>query len=149
MGKWIAEALLYADEVLNLQLQVTVLTRSVHHVLLEMPHWRERNSLHLVEGDVSNWNPRRVREITHIILGLIIPTRVKRTGRTSIWRRLTKARVACWRWRKGSNARHSCCFHLGQCMASVKKLILRHWQSRKATVMTIYESPMSISLQIF
>lgn len=69
LGKWIVEALLYADEALSLQMQVTVLTRSAQRVFVEMPHWRKHNSLHLVEGDVSSWDSERVQGITHIIHG--------------------------------------------------------------------------------
>lgn len=113
-----------------------------------MPHWRERNSLHLVEGAVSGRNPRRVQEVTHII---------KEDNYTSAGQEVCALEHMAAAYEgsrrmlemaQGQQCQTFLLLSSGAVYGFIQK-VMRHLQSRKATLMTIYESPMSISLQIF
>lgn len=69
LGKWMVETLVYANEILNLQMRITVLTRSVKRVFKEMPHWQGYANMCLAEGDVTNWGPKQTPRVSHIIHG--------------------------------------------------------------------------------
>ena len=69
LGKWMVEALVYANEILNLQMRITVLTRSVKRVFKEMPHWQGYANMCLAEGDVISWDPKQTPCVSHIIHG--------------------------------------------------------------------------------
>jgi len=69
LGKWIIEALLWASESMELDLRLSVLTRSVAHVRAAMPHWPAHARLSLIEGDVTSWRPAEAQGISHIIHG--------------------------------------------------------------------------------
>ena len=69
LGKWIVETLVYANEILNLQMRITVLTRSVKRVFKKMPHWQGYANMCLAEGDVISWDPKQTPCVSHIIHG--------------------------------------------------------------------------------
>jgi nucleoside-diphosphate-sugar epimerase len=54
-GHWLLETLLFASELMSLELQVTVLTRNGRRFCDESPHITEDKRVTLVEGDIRNF----------------------------------------------------------------------------------------------
>lgn len=69
LGKWIIEALLWAGESMELDLRLSLLTRSAARVRADMPHWPAHAGLSLIEGDVTSWRSAEAQGISHIIHG--------------------------------------------------------------------------------
>lgn len=54
-GKWLLESLLYANDKLNLNCQITVLTRSPENFTALVPHLAKHQVVSLIQGDVRNF----------------------------------------------------------------------------------------------
>lgn len=55
-GKWLVEALLYANESMALNLRLTILTRDAGRFLTSMPHLRTRTALAVLAGDIQSFD---------------------------------------------------------------------------------------------
>ena len=69
MGKWLVEALLWANAHMQLGLQLYLLSRAPQAFLRSMPHLEQHKALTLVKGDVSALKPSNFTGLTHIIHG--------------------------------------------------------------------------------
>lgn len=67
-GKWLIEALLYANEHLGLNLKLTVLSRVPDYFLASMPHFRLQAALTILKGDIQTFDPKGF-SFTHAIHG--------------------------------------------------------------------------------
>ncbi len=56
MGKWLTQTLLYAGDIFNLNLKVTLLTRNKERFLSEYPFFRNAENLFFLEGDICDFN---------------------------------------------------------------------------------------------
>ena len=78
LGKWLIEALLWANEHLSLNICLNVLTRSASRFLNEMPHLRAHPNLSMLEACVTELTPETTGAISHIIHGANLPNDGKR-----------------------------------------------------------------------
>lgn len=69
LGRWIIEALLFAEERLHLDIRLSVLTRSAQKLLAAMPHWDSFENLCIVEGSVTRLDADGFSGVTHMIHG--------------------------------------------------------------------------------
>lgn len=56
IGSWLIESLCYADKVLNLQLQIDVLSRNPEGFNRRFPHLSTESSLRVIQGDVRDFS---------------------------------------------------------------------------------------------
>lgn len=72
-GKWLLEAMLWADRELTLDLRITVLSRHVGHFLDSVPHLRSHKILRFVEGNVLDFPQQQVEPFQYAIHAVNLP----------------------------------------------------------------------------
>ncbi len=66
IGRWLLESIYYANQILDLNITATVLSRNPHRFILHHPHLGKDPAITLVEGDVQNF-PFPIGEFTHAV----------------------------------------------------------------------------------
>lgn len=69
IGKWLLEALLFADMEMGLNLSITMLTRNPDRFVGQVPYLADDKRISIVVGDVSSFHLSTAKKFSHVIHG--------------------------------------------------------------------------------